>query len=110
MIINSWIKDKVRIVFDLLPKTELPYKVFSKGNQLIVAFGSVPGSPIARHTENIQKISPVSSPEKKEVVLERDYEKPARAALTLGSAGSVRAETLWAFTEDEYRKIIETLP
>ena len=73
---NSY-KDKVRIVFDLLPKTELPYMVFSIGNQLIVAFGSVPGSPIARHTENIQKVSPVSSPEKKEVVLERDYEKPA---------------------------------
>ena len=39
-----------------------------------------------------------------------DNETAARAALTLGSAGSVRTETLRAFTEDEYRKIIETLP
>lgn len=39
-----------------------------------------------------------------------DDETAARAALTLGSAGSVRTETFRAFTEDEYRKIIETLP
>jgi len=50
-------KNKVRIVFDLFPIAELPYKVFSKGNQLIVAFGSLDGSPIAEHTEKIQPVS-----------------------------------------------------
>jgi uncharacterized protein with GYD domain len=39
-----------------------------------------------------------------------DDETAARSALTLGSAGSVRTETFRAFTEDEYRKIIESLP
>jgi uncharacterized protein with GYD domain len=39
-----------------------------------------------------------------------DDESATRAALTLGSAGSVRTQTFRAFTEDEYRKIIETLP
>lgn len=39
-----------------------------------------------------------------------DDEAAARAALTLGSKGSVRSETLRAFTEDEYRRIIAALP
>ena len=34
----------------------------------------------------------------------------ARLALSLASKGSVRTETVRAFTEDEYRKIISSLP
>jgi uncharacterized protein with GYD domain len=34
----------------------------------------------------------------------------AKVALATGSKGSVRSETLRAFTEDEYRKIIAGLP
>ena len=39
-----------------------------------------------------------------------DDETIARIALMLGSAGNVRTETLKAFTEAEYRKIIGGLP
>lgn len=34
----------------------------------------------------------------------------ATTMLAIGSAGAVRSETLKAFTEDEYRKIISALP
>jgi uncharacterized protein with GYD domain len=34
----------------------------------------------------------------------------AKVALTIGSAGNVTTETLRAFTEDEYREIIASLP
>ena len=34
----------------------------------------------------------------------------AKLALSVGSQGAVHTETLRAFTEDEYRKIIATLP
>ena len=37
-------------------------------------------------------------------------EAVAKLALATGSAGAVRTETLRAFTEDEYRKIIAGLP
>jgi uncharacterized protein with GYD domain len=37
-------------------------------------------------------------------------ETAARAALMTGSLGNVRTETLRAFTEDEYRKLIKSLP
>ena len=37
-------------------------------------------------------------------------ETVARLALTTGSMGNVRTETLRAFTEDEYRKIVAALP
>ena len=33
-----------------------------------------------------------------------------KLALTIGSKGSIRTETLRAFTEDEYKKIISELP
>ena len=36
-------------------------------------------------------------------------ETVARLALTLGAKGTTRSETLRAFTEDEYRKIIAAL-
>ena len=39
-----------------------------------------------------------------------DDETAARAALMLGSAGAVRTETFRAFTEEEYRNIIASLP
>ncbi len=39
-----------------------------------------------------------------------DDETAAKVALALGSAGNVRTETLRAFTEDEYKKIITGLP
>jgi len=39
-----------------------------------------------------------------------DDETIAKATLALGSLGNVRSETLRAFTEDEYRKIIADLP
>ena len=39
-----------------------------------------------------------------------DDQTMARAALAGGSQGYVRTETLRAFTEDEYRKIIASLP
>ena len=39
-----------------------------------------------------------------------DDETVAKLALTIGSKGAVRTETLRAFTEDEYRKIIAALP
>ena len=37
-------------------------------------------------------------------------EAVAKLALTTGSLGNVRSETLRAFTEDEYRKLIASLP
>ena len=39
-----------------------------------------------------------------------DDETVAKLALMIGSQGNVRTETLRAFTEDEYRKIISGLP
>lgn len=39
-----------------------------------------------------------------------DDETVAKLALGVGSQGNVRTETLRAFTEDEYRKIIAALP
>lgn len=39
-----------------------------------------------------------------------DDETASRVALAVGSTGSVRTETLRAFKEDEYRKIIATVP
>lgn len=39
-----------------------------------------------------------------------DDETIARISLTIGSMGNVRTETLRAFPEDEYRKIIAGLP
>lgn len=39
-----------------------------------------------------------------------DAETVAKLALTIGSQGNVRTETLRAFTEDEYREIIAALP
>lgn len=38
-----------------------------------------------------------------------DDESVAKLALTLGSGGNLRTETLRAFTEDEYRQIIADL-
>jgi uncharacterized protein with GYD domain len=39
-----------------------------------------------------------------------DDETAAKLALAIGSLGSIRTETLRAFTEDEYRKLIGALP
>jgi len=39
-----------------------------------------------------------------------DAETAAKLVLAAGSQGNVRTETLRAFTEDEYRKIIAALP
>ena len=39
-----------------------------------------------------------------------DDEAVARGTLALGMQGNLRTETLKAFTEDEFRKIIATLP
>ena len=39
-----------------------------------------------------------------------DDETMAKATLAVGSLGNVRTETLRAFTEDEYRKVIADLP
>jgi len=39
-----------------------------------------------------------------------DDETAMKLALLIGSQGNVRTETLRAFTEDEYRKIISSLP
>jgi uncharacterized protein with GYD domain len=37
-------------------------------------------------------------------------EAVAKLALAIGSKGNVRTETLRAYTEDEYRKLISSLP
>lgn len=39
-----------------------------------------------------------------------DDETAAKLALAIGSQGNIRTETLRAFTEDEYRKIVAALP
>ena len=39
-----------------------------------------------------------------------DDETVAKAALTISNLGNVRTETLRAFTENEYKKIIDSLP
>jgi uncharacterized protein with GYD domain len=39
-----------------------------------------------------------------------DDETVSKLALAIGSLGSIRTETLRAFTEDEYRKIVAALP
>ncbi len=44
------------------------------------------------------------------VVEAPDDETVARASLAIGSLGNVRLETLRAFTEEEYRKIVGALP
>jgi len=40
----------------------------------------------------------------------KDDETAMKLALVINSQGSIRTETLRAFTEDEYRKIIAALP
>jgi uncharacterized protein with GYD domain len=40
----------------------------------------------------------------------KDDEAASRFALSLGAGGAVRTETFRAFTEDEYKKIIASLP
>ena len=37
-------------------------------------------------------------------------ETVAKLALTIGAAGAIRTETLRAFTEDEFRELISSLP
>ena len=37
-------------------------------------------------------------------------EAVAKLSLTLGSAGNIRTRTMRAFTESEYRKLIQSLP
>jgi uncharacterized protein with GYD domain len=37
-------------------------------------------------------------------------EAVARLTLSLGSAGNIRTRTMRAFTEAEYRKIVQSLP
>jgi uncharacterized protein with GYD domain len=37
-------------------------------------------------------------------------EAVAKLSLTLGSAGNIRTQTMRAFTESEYRKLIQSLP
>ena len=44
------------------------------------------------------------------VVEAPDDQTMARVSLGVGAQGNVRTETLKAFTEDEYRKIIGSLP
>ena len=39
-----------------------------------------------------------------------DDETAAKLALIVGAGGSIRTETLKAFSEEEYRRIIESLP
>jgi|ERR1041384_8360244 len=39
-----------------------------------------------------------------------DDETMARIALAAGAQGSIRSETMRAFTEDEYRQIVGSLP
>ncbi len=39
-----------------------------------------------------------------------DDETCARLSLTIGAAGNVHVETLRAFTEDEFRRIVAALP
>jgi uncharacterized protein with GYD domain len=39
-----------------------------------------------------------------------DDEAYARTLLTIGSAGAVRTETLRAFSEEDYRRIVAALP
>jgi uncharacterized protein with GYD domain len=39
-----------------------------------------------------------------------DDETMAKVALALGSMGNIRSETLRAFTEEEFRSIVSTLP
>jgi uncharacterized protein with GYD domain len=39
-----------------------------------------------------------------------DDETAAKLTLAIGSQGNIRTETLRAFTEDEYRKLIAALP
>ncbi len=39
-----------------------------------------------------------------------DDETAAKLALMLGGGGAIRTETLRAFTEDEYREIVASLP
>jgi len=70
-------KDKVRIIFDLFPIAGLPYKIFPQGNQLIVAVGSVAGSPVVTYTEKTRQTPPVNIPEKKQEVAGGQKEKTA---------------------------------
>lgn len=39
-----------------------------------------------------------------------DDETAAKLSLAVGSRGAIRTETMRAFTEEEYRKIVEALP
>jgi uncharacterized protein with GYD domain len=39
-----------------------------------------------------------------------DDETVAKLAIAIGAGGAIRTQTLRAFTEDEYRKLIATLP
>jgi len=39
-----------------------------------------------------------------------NFETVARLSLATGAGGNIRTESMRAFTEEEYRKIIATLP
>jgi uncharacterized protein with GYD domain len=39
-----------------------------------------------------------------------DDETAAKLSIAIGSQGAIRSETMRAFTEEEYRKIVESLP
>ena len=39
-----------------------------------------------------------------------DDETAAKLSIAIGSQGAIRTETMRAFTEEEYRKIVESLP
>ncbi len=79
--VHTSLKNKVRVVFDLFPIAELPYRVFPQGNELVVAFGptsafpaieatrEVPQEPDLSPTELADKAKstlPTSIPEQKE--------------------------------------------
>lgn len=84
-----WTKEGVEKIKDSPSRLDTAKKVFASAGGKIVSFHMLMGEYDAA------------------IVVEApDDTTLARVALSLASKGSVRTETMRAFTEDEYRKII----
>ena len=78
-------KNKVRVVFYLSPVSEVLYKVYSKGNHLIVDFGANSVPPAAKAVRQVQLTPTTKAPKKPQ--------KAVTEPLKIGSPDSVSTIT-----------------
>lgn len=79
-------EDKVRIVFELFPIADLPYKVFSQGKRLTVTFGAATALATTEPARKLQKAPAASiSAEQKSVPTSQAKRTPVKPATTITS-------------------------